>query len=781
MSDFSTFDPFMLQLGQMFALRPTLQSLGITQTLLDQHYQGVLERYAENLIAFFTGADSRRLSRWRHLAQRLEQRVRVARRELDQVSARAIVQSVLDYPDSGEREQILGERAPQVYLVNQHDCVALAFTRVDDPPLVFTLARGFETLDDVTALLANAECLAHDVFEGWALGALEWALQRIAWIDPDQFPTLASLERELAWASNLSDFIESPVEHHTLRFELEQLLPEWLRNASPSGRLAYSQWLESLARLHEKNRGVSVLDDLQAEGGANLSVDTQDGVDRHALFAQQLALQLRRLALEYSLQGKGGVTHEGYRILRAAVNAVASQRRLHGISMVFRPLSEGNGYAVGPLADHVGPWLVLRPSATQLIEQVAVVPNAGAPLTDPFMAFYLTGVALWAPVFEHPLHAVVRLKQLGGNLRGACELAHSWRCEVSLLRNLALLLVCPGTLHPGDIAAHPRMKRLDSTWAGAGQDLSVAQQVRLRRLRRSPALAQGQLITHGVHKGLYALNDLLIYNRDDNHFNVLSHNRIAPVFNINIVEQVVDNHEQPTQHGPRIARDASGRWQLERAPRLRRDTAQLSPAARQANNNGNALIASLPVLLSAADRQSTVPGALPVEVEESLQGNALAFENAARAVQRSNNNAPLISQLQSQALQLRAHGRYLRIEMTRHKPTPTLGDVKYLLECKAIRIRRVGGRVAETIDGVVDYLQEYEVLDLTEGNRPLWYAHFHYVSLAVADDKPTAAHLKTAPQRRLGREYERETGRTVYRAAITNAEGRQMFLGAPAD
>lgn len=774
------FNPFMLQLGQMFALRPTLQSLGITQAQLDQAYQAVLEHYCEHLIGFFTGADTRRLSRWRHLAQRLEQRLRHAHRTLELAPARAMVKAVLDYPDSGERAAQLGERAPQVHLVRRHGCLALVITRKNQPAWAFTLALGLERVEDASTLLADAEPLEHDVFEGWALGALEGALQRIAWIDPNLFSTLAALDRQLAWASCLADFFEPLVEEDNLRFELEQQLPDWLKDASPTGRFAYSQWLEALARFHEAFKGASIADAPLLEEDAGQDVDAE--ASRHTLFSQQLALQVQRLTLECSLKGEADVTHEGYRTLRAALKMSAAQRRLHAMPMGVMPLREGSGYAVGPPTGTPGPWILLRPGAERVVEQVMVAPNAGAALVDPFMTFYRDGVEQWSALFEHPLHTLARLKQVGGNFQGVCEATRTWRCEVSLLRNLALLLVCPGTEQPGDgPVAHPRVKRMDSQWAGAGNVLSVVQEKRLEALRRPPSASLGSRVLDGLHKGLYVLNNLWVYNRDDNQFNVLSYNRIAPVINVNIVEhQVVDNHEQPTRQGPYIARNAGDNWQIQRAPRLRRDTDALNPPARRAINAGRALSASLPQLLSDADLQSKAPGKLPVEVEEGLQHSAGTFDDAARTLQRAGSNAPLIGQLQDQARQLRAHGRYLRIEMTRQRLTPTLGDVQYLLDQKVIRIRRVASRVAETIDGAVDYLQEYEVLDLTEGGKPLWYAHFHYPSLETADDHPKAAHLKTAAQRRMGREYERETGHKVYRAPITNASGRQLFLGASA-
>ncbi|PRW95753.1 hypothetical protein C7A07_25505, partial [Pseudomonas fragi] len=114
---------------------------------------------------------------------------------------------------------------------------------------------------------------------------------------------------------------------------------------------------------------------------------------------------------------------------------------------------------------------------------------------------------LMLPILEHPLQTVARLGQIGGNLQGACEAEPDWRCEVSLLRNVALLLVCPGTLQPDEVhAARPRVKRLDGAWAGARQVLSVKQQDQLRSLRRtSPTLAER--VTSGIHKGLHRLRN----------------------------------------------------------------------------------------------------------------------------------------------------------------------------------------------------------------------------------------------------------------------------------
>lgn len=749
-------DLFMLHLCQLFSQRPTLRSLGITQAELDQQYQGVLDHYCEQLILFFTQPKTRTSSRWGRLAQMLEQHLHIARYALGDVPLHAMISDVLSYPDSGERDYQLGERSPHVYLVRRHDCLALAISLTGFPLVVYSLTRGFETLDDAS-LPDDAERLEHDVFEEWALGALDGILQRVAQIDPARFSDLDALDRQLKQVSRPSDFIEHQRDHDRLRHELEQQLPTWLKDAAPLGRLAYSQWLEALARFHEASEGAT------------------DPAD----FASRLALQLRRQTLECWLQGKSSVTYKGYRLLRAALKKPTSQRRLHGASIVFRPLLDGSGYRVGPSTAVRGDWLIVRPEAAQVIEQVSAAPEAGAPLSEPLSVLSSPGEARWRGLLETPLDTLARLKQIGGNLQGKCPAAPAWQCEVSLLRNLALLLVYPGTEQSGAPGIRSRrVKRMDSAWAGTGEDLSVMQGLRLEGLRRPALTSLGDRIRDGVHKGLQWMGDVLVYNKDENHYTVLSDNRIC--FKCTVVEhQLVDRAEQPTQYGPYIARDASDEWQLIRSPRLRRSVDRKGPTPP----TGSELIARLPELLDAATRQSRVAGTLPVEVEEALERHARNFNGAARALENAGGDAAQVRQLDNGAQQLRAQGRYLRIDMIRHTPTPTVGDVQYLLAQKVIRIRRIDGRVAETIDGQVDYLQEYEVQDLTDGNKPLWYAHFHYKTLQGADDHPTKAHLKTAAQRRLGRTFERcerADGRctAVYRGPITNAAGRQLFLGA---
>jgi len=751
----SPHDPLLLSVSQQLALRPTLQSLGVTQAQLDQQPEHVIDYYCDALVDFFCEPDADEISPWLRITQYLTQAV------ADEKDADGLIDAVLTQPDGAERG------TPLAYVIWHHGSLALALTRGADRVWVYSLPRGLEMLE--TLPLANAERLEHDAFEGWVLSALDVAVQRIHLIDLQSVATIEPLDRQLAWATRLGDLFRQDTEQDALRDELAHQLPAWLRNAPPSGRLAYSKWVLAMARACRKYRGQRLVDQVPGDGPS-------------PLFARLLALQLRRVALEYSLQGREGMTERGYRRVRAAVRTYASQRLEQGEPMLFRPLSDGQGFVIGPTEG--GPWVLLRPWTMPLLQQVDTPVAAGSPLADPFARLYQDFVVQRADaaLFEEPLHTLARLKQVGGNLLQAAEPDNpeSWRRDVNLLRNLALLLIYPGARHSSpSLAAHPRIKRLDTDWAGARQQLSRLQLQRLRALRRPVSSAQ-------VEAGLHRVDGGLIYNKDENHFNVLSNIRLGPLLNVDVVEyQVVDDPQRPVNRGPYLTRDAHGQWEIERRPRLRRDLEGLSVTARKAMNTGTALAATQPAILAHANRDAQATGMLPVLVEESLERSAQQFEEAAATLERytqtrhTEASIALVRKLREEASQLRVRGQALRIEMIRLTCTPNMGDLTYLLGQNLIRIRRLNGRVEETIDGARDYLQEFEVLDLSNGETPLWYAHFHYPALDTGDDYPSAAHLKTVAQRRLGREYERQAGIKVHRGPISNAAARQPFLSAP--
>ncbi|MNG15471.1 hypothetical protein D3C84_993030 [compost metagenome] len=74
-----------------------------------------------------------------------------------------------------------------------------------------------------------------------------------------------------------------------------------------------------------------------------------------------------------------------------------------------------------------------------------------------------------------------------------------------------------------------------------------------------------------------------------------------------------------------------------------------------------------------------------------------------------------------------------------------------------VDIRKEGGLrdIGKRPDGRRDFLQEYEVRDLTrEPARTLWYAHFHYTSAKPGFNDFVKAHLKLPEQRNLGLQWQ---------------------------
>lgn len=756
-----------VRIGQMFALRPTLKSLGVTQAQLDDQPEAVLDRYADSLVNFFCGTDAQSDSRWWQLAELLKRWLHRALRNPLEPGAHDLVSTVLAYPDSAERARVLGANAPQVYCGWHHQRLALVMRRANTA-VVFTLEHDIQVFEALQVNSVAADRLEHDVFEGWALSALEAALQRVDHIDLDDFSTVERLDEQLSWASALGDFIGGHGERAQWRHERTQSWPQWLRDADAEGRLAYSQLLSSMAWTYERYRGRSFFD-------ASVS-------DQPFCFAQQLGLQLRRWVLECSLQGREGITLQGYRIMSAAVRFYRTRRHIEGREIVFRPLAQ-DGFLVG--SPESGPWLIVQlTSASVPVRQVTTAPAVGQALADPFDTLYRMldqrgqGLTDWArvkacmPWTEQPWETLARL-------RGGVEQASGQVAEVRLLRKQALLLVQPGTLQPGESFAAPR---LDSDWAGARRRRSVLQNRRLASLARRVVPQLGSLIQRGEHQGLYRLpGGGLVHNEDNNTFNIT----ISPVFYFGVPEhQIVDNPDAPVEYGPRVRCGEFG-CATQHTPRLKRESDELNVRGRKAVSAGRDLLRRVAAIRADARDQAQAGRVLPVESEEALERQAQVLAGAALTIARhtvsrkNQESEQTVSQLHQEATQLRQLGRQLRIEMTLASTRPTMGDVKYLLGQHAIRIDRLGGRVPETIGGMQDYLQEYEIKDLTDIHKPLWFAHFHYPALETADDRPSAAHLKTAAQRRLGREFEHAGPERVYRGPINTAAERQLFLTCP--
>lgn len=172
---------------------------------------------------------------------------------------------------------------------------------------------------------------------------------------------------------------------------------------------------------------------------------------------------------------------------------------------------------------------------------------------------------------------------------------------------------------------------------------------------------------------------------------------------------------------------------------------------------------------------------LPRNLEHLLLSEAKELRMRAERIAEQKPYAPLIATLRAKADELVSDGRLLRIRQSLASKTPNEGVLDYLLEQKAVDLRKLGSlnKLPKHIEGRADFLQEYEVRDLTHGEpRVLWYAHFHYQSPAPGFERFTKAHLKTAEQRRLGLQWQLAQGdaaERIWRGDIGKTLAKKHF------
>ncbi|MCU1749580.1 dermonecrotic toxin domain-containing protein [Pseudomonas sp. 6D_7.1_Bac1] len=148
---------------------------------------------------------------------------------------------------------------------------------------------------------------------------------------------------------------------------------------------------------------------------------------------------------------------------------------------------------------------------------------------------------------------------------------------------------------------------------------------------------------------------------------------------------------------------------------------------------------------------------LPVDLEHMMSSEAAELSMRAQAIERLSPTDPVVLQLGEQARELARSGRTLRIDQSMKSKTPTEGYLDYLLEQQVVDIRKEGGLrdLGKRPDGRRDFLQEYEVRDLThQPAQTLWYAHFHYTSAKPAFNDFVKGHLKLPEQRNLGLQWQ---------------------------
>lgn len=154
---------------------------------------------------------------------------------------------------------------------------------------------------------------------------------------------------------------------------------------------------------------------------------------------------------------------------------------------------------------------------------------------------------------------------------------------------------------------------------------------------------------------------------------------------------------------------------------------------------------------------------LPIDLEHMMASEAAELDLRAQQIERLAPRDATINQLRNKATELTASGRTLRISQSLSSKTPTEGYLDYLLEPHPVDkkiyvdIKKTGGLrdLGKRPDGRHDFLQEYEVRDLTQDPpRSLWYAHFHYDRVAPQFSDFVKAHLKLPEQRNLGLQWQ---------------------------
>lgn len=143
-------------------------------------------------------------------------------------------------------------------------------------------------------------------------------------------------------------------------------------------------------------------------------------------------------------------------------------------------------------------------------------------------------------------------------------------------------------------------------------------------------------------------------------------------------------------------------------------------------------------------------GMLPVDLEEMMFKEANELRARARDIEALSPQHNLIAQLRDKASELIGTGRALRTRQSLLSKKPTDGMLDDLVTQGVVEVRRTSPikQLGKRRDGRIDYMQEYEILDLTP-NPPqvLWYAHFHYAKAAPRFSEFEKAHLKLPEHR----------------------------------
>ena len=141
---------------------------------------------------------------------------------------------------------------------------------------------------------------------------------------------------------------------------------------------------------------------------------------------------------------------------------------------------------------------------------------------------------------------------------------------------------------------------------------------------------------------------------------------------------------------------------------------------------------------------------LPVDLEHMMVSEAGELSRRALIIEDISPHNAVIQQLRDKATELTATGRQMRTRQSLDYKNPTDGMLDDLAQQNAVESvkREPMKNLGKRPDGRTDYLQEYEIRDLTATPaQVLWYAHFHYTKAAPAFGEFEKAHLKLPEHR----------------------------------
>ncbi|MGH8386962.1 MAG: hypothetical protein ACRESJ_15945 [Pseudomonas sp.] len=170
-------------------------------------------------------------------------------------------------------------------------------------------------------------------------------------------------------------------------------------------------------------------------------------------------------------------------------------------------------------------------------------------------------------------------------------------------------------------------------------------------------------------------------------------------------------------------------------------------------DNALTLNESVESFISRIRKDAFRPNRIPADMQDLFDQQAQRLEQSAAIVDQAlerlrakgGSRLPvgdLSAQLNSAAVRLRDQGISIRASLLKDRQ-PRQAYLQWLLDNKQVRIVRNGqGRIKTKQRR--DYFQEYQVLDITQQDKPLWLAHFHYAAADAPLEQYTAAHLKIA-------------------------------------